>query len=287
MKGLLVSFFIVVMLQTAYGQQQNSTTNMLISIDSTVVIHQSILQKLLDSNLFLNSKATPTSYKIIEKKKSKIEVFFYLIAFLFLILGVVRTVFSRYFNTLFRVFFNTSLRQNQLTDQLEQAKLPSLIFNCFFLITSGIYIYFLINFFTKATNHFNLLLMITCIAAIGISYLVKYLSIKFTGWITQYESEAKTYIFIIFLVNKVLGVFLLPIIAILAFNKNEVVTYTILFSFIGLSVLFVIRFFRSFSLLQQRLKVSSFHFFMYIVALEILPLLLIYKTVMIYLGKNM
>jgi hypothetical protein len=39
-------------------------------------------------------------------------------------------------------------------------------------------------------------------------------------------------------------------------------------------------------LLQQRLKVSRFHFFMYIVALEILPLLLIYKTVMIYLSKN-
>ncbi len=287
MKGLLLSFFIVVMLQTAYCQQQNSTTNIPTAVDISVVMQHNILQKLLDSNLFLNSKAIPISYKIVEKKKSKIEVFFYLIAFLFLVLGVVRTVFSRYFNTLFRVFFNTSLRQNQLTDQLEQAKLPSLIFNFFFLITSGIYIYFLINYFTKATNHFNVLLMITCIAAIGISYLVKYLTIKFTGWITQYESEAKTYIFLIFLINKVLGVFLLPIIAILAFNKNEVLTYTILFSFIVVAVLFLIRFFRSFSVLQPRLKVSSFHFFMYIIALEILPLLLIYKTVMVYFGKNM
>jgi hypothetical protein len=286
-KGLFVSLFLCLFLQKISFSQQNVILNNIPIIDSTSGLKgKNIYKALLDSNFLLNTKAAPVAFKIEAKKQSNSEFFFYLILFLFLILGITRTVFTRYFDTLFRVFFNTSLRQNQLTDQLEQAKLPSLIFNIFFIITSGMYIYFVINFFSNKPYPNNLLLMLSCIAAIGFSYFVKYISLKLTGWVSQHEAEAKTYIFIVFLLNKVIGIFLLPVLAIMAFSSKSFVLYTVIGSFIVLSILLIMRFFRSFSLLQQRLKVSRFHFFMYIVGVEILPLLVIYKTVMIYLGKN-
>lgn len=239
---------------------------------------------LLDSNFLLNTKGPPQALNIISKKPQNKQPFFYLILSLFLALGIARTFFSRYFNTLFRVFFNTSLRQNQLTDQLEQAKLPSLIFNLFFVITTGLYVYFLLHYFY--TNHQKLdwYILFVCIAAVAICYLVKYLSLMFTGWVTNYQSEADTYIFIIFLLNKVIGIFLLPIITIMAFSVYQIASYAIAISFIFIAILFIIRFLRSYSLLQSRLKISQFHFFLYIIAIEILPIMLIYKAVTLYFG---
>jgi hypothetical protein len=239
---------------------------------------------LLNSNFLLNSKGNPESIVIVFKKQQNKQPFFYLILALFLTLGITRTFFSRYFNTLFRVFFNTSLRQNQLTDQLEQAKLPSLIFNIFFIITTGFYCYFLLHFFYANHEKLDWYILFVCISAIAICYLVKYLSLKFTGWVTNYQSEADTYIFIIFLLNKVIGIFLLPIITFMAFSTYQITSYAIIISFVFIAILFIIRFFRSYSLLQSRLKISKFHFFLYIIGLEILPILLIYKFVTLYFG---
>jgi hypothetical protein len=239
---------------------------------------------LLDSNFLLNAKGVPQALNIISKKPQNKQPFFYLILSLFLVLGMARTFFSRYFNTLFRVFFNTSLRQNQLTDQLEQAKLPSLIFNLFFVITTGLYSYFLLHYFYSNHQKLDWYILFVCIAVIAICYLVKYLSLKFTGWVTNYQSEADTYIFIIFLLNKVIGIFLLPIITFMAFSTYQIASYAIVISFIFIALLFIIRFVRSYSVLQSKLKINQFHFFLYIIGIEVLPILLIYKAVTVYFG---
>jgi len=52
-------------------------------------------------------------------------------------------------------------------------------------------------------------------------------------------------------------------------------------SLLMIGLLLLLRFFRSHGLLQKQLKVSGFHFFLYIAGTEILPLLLIYKGLLI------
>jgi Domain of unknown function (DUF4271) len=266
-----------------YAQGINAPTQTSVVIDS-IKPAENPFMTLLDSNCLLNTKGKPEALVIVSKKVQNKQPFFYLILALFSTLGIARTFFSRYFNTLFRVFFNTSLRQSQLTDQLEQAKLPSLIFNIFFIITTGLYSYFLLHYFYSNHQKLDWYVLFVCIAAVAICYLVKYLSLKFTGWVTNYQSEAGTYIFIIFLLNKVIGIFLLPIITFMAFSDYKIASYAIFISFIFIAILFIIRFIRSYSLLQSRLKISQFHFFLYIIGLEILPILLIYKAVTLYFG---
>jgi hypothetical protein len=280
---LIVSFFFFLLPICTCAQGVNAPDQTFVKVDSVKLLVNAYLT-LLDSNFLLNSKGKPETLVIVSKKLQNKQPFFYLILSLFLILGIVRTFFSRYFNTLFRVFFNTSLRQNQLTDQLEQAKIPSLIFNLFFVITTGLYSYFLLHYFYANHQKLDWAILFICIAAVAISYLAKYLSLKFTGWVTNYQSEANTYIFIIFLLNKVIGIFLLPIITVMAFSAYQIASYAIVISFIFIAILFIIRFLRSYSLLQSRLKISQFHFFLYIIGLEILPILLIYKAITLYFG---
>ncbi len=280
---LFASFLCWFLLLCVSAQEVVVPIQTLVTIDSTKSFTNPYLQ-LLDSNFLLNAKGAPQALDIIPKKVQNKQPFFYLILTLFFVLGIARTLFSRYFNTLFRVFFNTSLRQNQLTDQLEQAKVPSLIFNIFFIITTGLYAYFLLQYFYGNHQKIDWYVLFICVAVIAISYTVKYLSLKFTGWVSNYQSEADTYIFIIFLLNKVIGIFLLPIITFMAFSTYQIASYAIFISFIFIAILFIIRFLRSYSLLQSRLKISRFHFFVYVGGVEILPLLLIYKAVTLYFG---
>jgi Domain of unknown function (DUF4271) len=284
-KAILV-FFLLGAIGCYQTHAQSNTTIISTALDSNNTNGINRYQNMVDSIHYLNTKGTPFAYQILPKSYPKDESYFYLILSLFFMLGITRTLFSKYFNTLFRVFFNTSLRQNQLTDQLEQSKLPSLLFNIFFVLAAGLYIYFLIQYFTFTLGKSNWALLFVIIASVATSYTVKYISLKFIGWVTNFQSEAKTYIFIIFLLNKVIGILLLPFIAIMAFSNYKTISYAVLFSIIGLSIVLVVRFFRSYSLLQSKLKVSRFHFFMYIIAIEVLPLILIYKVVMMYFTKN-
>jgi hypothetical protein len=257
-------------------------------------ISQSVIrnpyQRILDSVLFLNTKAVPTSLNIIPKNRSSNQVVFYFIAFLFLLFALVKTFFAKYFTTLFAVFFNTSIRQNQLTDQLKQATLPSLIFNILFVLAVGAYIFVVTQFFMESKKMGNDLYTINyfllLIAGVGICYLVKYFILSFIGWLTNSEQEFNIYLFITFLLNKVLGIFLLAIVPIIAFGSNKTASYAVLFSLIGIALIFLLRYFRSYALLQTKLKVSGFHFLLYSFALELLPLAIIFKFCMLFFRTN-
>ncbi|MEP6711949.1 MAG: DUF4271 domain-containing protein [Ferruginibacter sp.] len=275
----------------AIGQSQDSVFHKKDSIDfysPSEEIPVFTLTSLLNDNHILNSKSTPVSLAQIIKKKEDKNIFFYLLAALVLLLGIARTTYPRYFSNIFRVFFNSSLRQSQLTDQLSQDKLPSLIFNILFVILAGLYFYLLTTYLLLTGSlHFTRppttgYLLSLCVGAFAVIYFVKFMALKFTGWITGYKQEADIYTFIVFLINKIIAICLLPIVIVMAFSEQEVAGIFILISFILIGAMLLMRFFKSYGLLQHRLKVSRFHFFLYIFSVEVLPLFLIYKGVMFF-----
>lgn len=245
------------------------------------------LKRILDSNIYLNSKGKPVTFIQSPRKNESKDVVFYALAALVLLFAVLRFLYPRYFSNLFRVFFNTSLRQNQLTDQLLQAKLPSLLYNIFFILVGGWYLYLLLNHYGKAGFFSKWEILLICAASLLIIYVVKFSILKFTGWITGFKQEADIYIFIIFLINKIIGICLIPFIIIIAFSDKALVDVAIMVSFIIIILMTLMRFFRAYSLLQNRLKISRFHFIIYILGVEIIPLFAIYKLALIFMSNNL
>jgi len=126
-------------------------------------------------------------------------------------------------------------------------------------------------------------LTLICGLALILIYLGKYLFLVFAGWVFNTKEAAGSYIFLVFLVNKVMGVALIPFLLILSFAAPPVVDVAITVSFGMIGVLFAYRYLVSFSAIRNKLKVNVLHFFLYLCAVEVLPLLLIYKLLINYI----
>lgn len=253
--------------------------------DTTIPVkfQGNIIQKLLACNRLINTEDISIYHIEVERNPKGKEFLFYSLCIIVLILGIFKTFFSGYFNNLFRVFFNTSLRQTQLTDQLLQAKLPSLILNIFFTLTAGIYIWLLFTHFNPPRLISPRLLLPFCILSVAAIYIIKYCLLKFTGWVTDIQQTTDNYIFVIFLVNKIIGILLVPFIILLAFSMKEWVASITTISVLLLGLFFLSRYLKSYGFIEKKMPLNPFHFIIYIVGAEIIPLLILYKVAADYL----
>ncbi len=251
-------------------------------IHPVIKSYKSIVDSLLSVNQYINGEDTPVNFISEKRKFTGKEFLFYTLCGLVLILGIFKIVYTGYFNNLFRVFFNTSIRQNQLTDQLLQAKLPSFILNIFFALSAGFYIWVLFNNYHPPRLISDQLLLPFCILGIGMLYFIKYCILKFIGWMSGMQQAADDYIFVIFLVNKIAGIVLLPLIILLAFSLPALVNYITTFSFLMLGLFFLSRYVKTYGVLEYKFPLEPLHLIIYITAVEIIPLLILYKLVVDY-----
>lgn len=210
------------------------------------------------------------------------NLLFYLLVSLLLICAFLKNNFPKYFNDLFRLFFRTTLKQRQIKEQLMQTPLPSLLLNGFFVISAGLYVTFLLEYFKlNPLDNFWLLYFYCCLGLSGV-YLVKFLGIKLSGWIFNMREIADAYIFIVFIINKMIGILILPFLILLAFTSGEIYTVGITLSWCLVAGLLFYRLILTFSSIRNQVKVNPFHFFLYLCAFEVTPLLLIYKALLLF-----
>lgn len=204
---------------------------------------------------------------------------FYLLLTLCLILGLIRYMDTRYFGNLWRAFWNPTLSNRQLKDQLQGAGLPNFLMNLFFAFAGGAYIYYVVRFFTPRSSGVipPSLLIIMLITGTGLIYMTKYAAIRFSGWAFRVEGITDHYLFNVFLINKVLSVALLPFIIVLAFADHNWAQQVVFISFIAAGILLLNRYIRSWQVFGSFFQYSKFHFFMYLCASELLPLAVLMK----------
>lgn len=240
----------------------------------------------LSNHPYFNFLGKPRFETAVERSEDGKDGLFYLLTGLIFYFALVRLLFGKYLNNLFAVFFRVSLKQKQIREQLLQSPLPSLLLNIFFVIAGGIYVSFLLRYYhlVSATNLW--FLMLYGIMAIAGLYIAKYLILKVLGWVFNISEATDTYIFVIFLVNKLLGILLVPVLVLLAFSSLQITTVIVTLSFTMIAILFAYRYIISYAPVRKEIKVGQFHFFLYLCAFELVPLLLIYKVLLTFLERN-
>lgn len=234
-------------------------------------------------NPYLPMDATPIKMFISFKENQSKDLLFYLAFGNIFLLAFIKLVFPKYFKNLFLLFFQTSLRQKQTREQLLQDWGASLLINTLFLISTGLFITLVIKQQLWSDLSFKNLYAYV-VALLMLIYIGKYIFVSFAGWVFNNNVVASSYIFLVLMVNQIMGVLLIPFSIFLAFAQNETNNIVITLSIILIVLLLLYRYFVSFASLRNDLKLNAFHFFLYLCTVEILPSLLLYKLMVNYIG---
>lgn len=214
------------------------------------------------------------------------EMLFYMLVILFIVFGIIRSLFPKYFSDLFRVFFRTTLKQKQIREQLMQVPLPSVLLNGFFVLSGAFYISFMVLHFKLAETGVFWQMFLYAAAGLSIAYMVKFIGLKLSGWLFNMKEAAEAYIFIVFIINKMLGILLLPFILILAFSKGDAYTAGLVLSWCLVGGMVLYRVILTYGLIRSHVKVNLFHFLLYLLAFEVAPVLVVYKALLLYFSQT-
>ncbi len=231
---------------------------------------------------FINPVKYSFTYKVWEGKES----IFYSIIALLLFFALIRNGCRRYIQDLFKIFLRSTMNQRQVKEQLLQSPLPSLLLNIFFLLSTGMYLTLLLRYLKMALAINFWLLFFYSICGLVIIYTAKFISLKIVGWIFQVSEAVNAYIFIVFTTNKVIGMVLLPFMVLLAFTYGWMTVAGMNLSILTIAALFAYRYFLSYISVHRIVKINFFHFILYLLAFEIVPVLLINKLLFRILGET-
>jgi hypothetical protein len=119
---------------------------------------------------------------------------------------------------------------------------------------------------------------------VAVAYLIKFITLQLTGWLFKAGDAATSYIFTVFTINKMAGLFLLPLLALMAFSVPWVFTVSLVLSWVLLGGLILYRVGLTYRVVRKQINISGFHFLLYVIGFEIAPLLVLYKLFLLNFG---
>ncbi len=247
--------------------------------DSADVAEDSMMMSLKDT-LLVETIVEPVmedSVNEIQHIASGRDVLTGLLLFSVALTGFVRIINFKYLQELFSaVLFSQYARKMQKEDSLRNKK-AAFTLNFLFLFNTSLFIYQLIVYKNIPTQFGHSLVLIPITMALVFCFgLVKGIAYRFVGFVFENEQDTKEYLFYGSLYDKVFGIIILPIILVVPYIEESV--HTILFNtgIIMFILLYLIQLFKGFAIILKN-PASLFYMFLYLCALEILPLIVMYN----------
>ncbi len=214
------------------------------------------------------------------------DEYFYVLVCIYLLAGVMVRLFPKYFHDLFTLFYTSGFRQKSIRDQLAQNTAASLGLNLLFFLSAGVFVFLMVHQSVKFSGRHWYIDAAVCIVFLMIVYGVKYFSVLLAGWIFAAKELSRNYAFLIFFVNKIAGLVLLPIIVILWMGNPILKPVFQTLSLLAIGFLFLYRYFLVLPLIRSKSGLSAYHFFLYLCTFEIMPILLLVRFLGIFLSSS-
>ena len=197
-----------------------------------------------------------------------------------MILGYLFSAFNSRFIAVIKAFFSNRFTE-QLSREEHSLSHPSSVFlSANFLVTSSLFILLAIfsqgNFAVLNFSFLSFLLIVGIVLGI---YFIKILTLKILGFIFDKTIVVNEYIFIIYLVNQIIGISFIPVIIFIAYGQH---TLANVFVYIGVLLFIfslIIRVGKGAITVFSSGEVTPFYLFLYLCTFEILPLLLGWKLI--------
>ncbi|MFZ4544403.1 MAG: DUF4271 domain-containing protein [Saprospiraceae bacterium] len=235
---------------------------------------------------------TPEAPTIVEKipvllPASQIEkpqqfLFVIILAVLFL-LTVLVSVSRSLIKKIYQAFFNDIVLKSLYREKGSLNTSIYLSLYGMFIINLGIFIYLLLRHYGLLIRNSDMTTLLWCILGVFSLIVAKHIVLAILSLVFPISKEIDIYSFVILIFGILTGLVLAPANVFLAYADPEFAKLIIFGTLIFILLFYTVLSLRSLFLARNYITVHFFHFLLYLCAIEVVPLLLLYKFITVHL----
>lgn len=206
-----------------------------------------------------------------------------IIIFSLILFSWLRVGYSRFFQAAIQASYNY-FTARRINEEVNITRTRVFYFmNLLFYVTIAMFITQFLEF-----NHITIyklkgiLLFFTIFISIITLYTLKSIVFSVLDFVFLGKKSFSSYIFTVFLYNKMVGLILLPLISILPYVPDNITPWLFYAGTFVIIILYILRIFRGLQISFKN-RLSIFYLILYLCALEILPNLILFKVILNYL----
>ncbi len=194
------------------------------------------------------------------------------------IFASVRIGYAKYIGSLFQSVINYSTSFRMFGEKNNSILHGASRLEILYYLVFSLFLFQVLVLFSVKNGNTGLVLYAKTLGFVILYFVLKKSIYKFLGTIFNGVQETSEFIFNIDNFNRVAGIVLLPIVALMAYYPYEHLVFIVILGILTLVGLYIFLLQRGASILLKK-QFSIFYLFLYLCTLEFLPLLLIYKIV--------
>ncbi len=232
-------------------------------------------------NLYHGHELKATHSAPIEINDTKPDWFFLILVLVIALLAYMRVAYTKFLNQMISAVFNNHLTNQIVRDESLLVQRASVILSVLYNVVAALLLYIISvhydwSFGIIGSGFLRFLFMALLVS---IALATKFVVLKICGYLFNHDKETASYIFNIFLINNLLGIMLIPFIALMAFSQAISLSILVKLAVILLIITYLYRLYRGFLIGLKSQSFSPFYLFLYLCALEIAPLSVLIKLI--------
>lgn len=206
-----------------------------------------------------------------------------IIIFSLILFSWIRVGFSRYFHNAIQASINYFTARRIFEEGNVTRSRVFYFMNLLFFVNLALFVtQFLEYHHTTIFNMHGIVLFLLSLLTIILLYSGKSLFLYLFDFLFLTRSAFTSYVFTVFIYNKIVGFLLLPIISILPFVPSHITPWLFVTGGLIVVILYIFRVFKGVQLCFKN-RLSIFYLILYLCALEILPVSILLKVAFSYL----
>jgi len=200
---------------------------------------------------------------------------FWVIIISLVLLTLLFVLYNSLVSKAYRGFLNENFLKMIHRTEGRIVSIPYLLLYVLYFISGATFIYLLSEHFGWIVFKEPLKQFMLCFVGLGLVFLVKHLTLMILSVVFPFSKAVRQYSFTIVIFNIILGICLLPFNLFIAFTAPALAQGLIYLVLFLILIFYIFRSFRGLLIATSYLSVHKFHFFMYLCAVEIAPVLLL------------
>ncbi len=205
---------------------------------------------------------------------------FWIIVILLVLLVLVLQISRGVLSSVYQSLFSYNMLRMTYREQLGWGNVQYLSLYVLFWLNAGLFVFLLQYQLGVHSSYGQLTTFLGCVGGVSLVFMTKHLILYVIAQVFPITKEVKMYNFIVIISGILIGLLLAPINIFIAFASQ--LSNTLIYVALGMvAAIYLVRTFRSLAISANLWTVHRFHFFIYLCAVEIAPLLILVKFVLL------